>query len=398
MYYLSTIQKFILALVLLWPSWVFATQLTLNDVLDAALEVHQRDNKQNSSKITIQQPTDSWLASPPSVGLLYMHNQQNLGSKEAELSLNLAIKSRLQTEIDQQLQSSVPIIQQQALQQQALYLSGLIRFIIWEYKLQHVYAKQEQQKLTVLNKLLSHYTLLEEAGNTPAYLTLLIQQESIQVQLSLLTHQNQTQRLLAQYSALTGLKILPENTIEALYNEHAGAINLHPDIQALDATWQANIAQINAASNHAKPWNLSLFAKHNETAGISDNQLGVGLDISLSIGNNFTPTQYNQFMLMQSQYALERNRLQQQIQQAISNAKAQLELSEARESLLKKSLLLTQKLQPTLDKLLKANTTEQEWILRRTLEVVEIQGQYAINQINLAKNIATLNQAAGKSL
>ncbi|MFA3789900.1 TolC family protein [Aliiglaciecola sp. SL4] len=370
-----------------------ATQLTLNDVLDAALEVHQRDNKQNSSEITIQQPTDSWLASPPSVGLLYMHNQQNLGSKETELSLNLAIKSRLQTEIDQQLQSSVPIIQQQA-----LFLSGLIRFIIWEYKLQYVYAKQAQQKLTVLNKLLSHYTQLEEAGNTPAYLTLLIQQESIQVQLSLLTHQNQTQRLLAQYTALTGLKTLPEKTTETLYNEHAEAINLHPDIQALDATWQANIAQINAASNHAKPWNLSLFAKHNETAGISDNQLGVGLDIPLSIGNNFTPAQYNQLMLLQSQYALERNRLQQQIQQAISNAKAQLELSEARESLLKKSLLLTQKLQPTLDRLLKANTTEQEWILRRTLEIVEIQGQYAINQINLAKNIATLNQAAGKSL
>ncbi|GAA6185821.1 hypothetical protein Q4567_09220 [Aliiglaciecola sp. 2_MG-2023] len=398
MFYLSAIPKPLFILFFIWPSSIFAAQLTLNDVLNAALEIHQQDNKQNLLKGKIEQPSDSWFASPPTVGLLYMHNQQSLGSKETEISLNLAIKSRLQTDIDQQLKSTAPLIQRHALQQQALFLSGLIRFTIWEYKLEYVYREQAQQKLKVLNRLLSHYEQLEQAGNTPSYLTLLVKQERIQVQLALLTHQNRTQTLLAQYTELTGLHALPDNTNETVYNKNLDVLNMHPDVQALDAIWQLNIALLNGASNHAKPWNLSIFAKQNETAGITDKQIGLGVEIPLSVGNNYTATQYNEFIAAQSQYAMEKKQTQQLIRQSISDAAAQLEISKARQTLLNQSLQITQKLQPTLDKLLTSNITDQEWILRRTLEIVEIQGQYAINQINLAKNIATLNQAAGKSL
>jgi hypothetical protein len=88
----------------------------------------------------------------------------------------------------------------------------------------------------------------------------------------------------------------------------------------------------------------------------------------------------------------------QQIQQSISNAKAQLELSNQRQSLLDQALAITLQLQPTLETLLASNTADQEWILRRTLEIVDIQAQFATNQVNLHKNMATLNQAVGKSL
>lgn len=394
----SKTLKLLFLLSLIWHPSLFALTLSLNDVLNAALEKHRQANNISRSQTQIEQPTDSWLASPPSVSLLYLHNQQSFAAKEAEISLNLAIKSRLQREIDQQLRSSVPLIKQHALQQQALFLSGLIRSTIWEYKLQYVLIKQVEQKLTILTSLLNHYEQFSKAGNSPAYLTLLVKQETMQSRIALLEHQNQAQALLADYYALTGIVDLPDDINETDKNLSLATVNQHPDIQALDASWQLYTAQLQESSHQSRPWNVSVNAKQIETTGIKENQIGLGLEVPLSMGNKHTQSQYSAFTAAQSQYYLERDKLVQQIQQSISNAKAQLELSNQRQSLLDQALAITLQLQPTLETLLASNTADQEWILRRTLEIVDIQAQFATNQVNLHKNMATLNQAVGKSL
>lgn len=398
MFHISNTQKLLFILLFVWPYSLFAAQLTLNDVLNAAMEKHRQANNSNLSKAKIEQPADSWLASPPSVALLYLHNQQSLGSKEAEISLNFAIKPHLQAEIEQQLRRSAPLIQKHAIQQQALFLSGLIRYIIWEYKLQYVYSKQAEQKLKVLNTLINHYEQLSKAGNSPSYLTLLVKQETIQSRLALLEHQNQLQSLLSEYNALTGLNDLPDNINETDIRLTSDVLNQHPDIKALDASWQLFVSQLSASSNNTSPWNVSIHAKKIESAGVKENQIGLGVEVPLSLGNNYTQSQYSEFTAAQSQYYLQRDKLLQQIQQSIISANAQLNLSKEKQSLLDEALQITQQLQPTLDNLLTSNIADQEWILRRTLEIVDTQSQFAANQINLHKHIATLNQAAGKSL
>ena len=125
---------------------------------------------------------------------------------------------------------------------------------------------------------------------------------------------------------------------------------------------------------------------------------GLGVEVPLSFGSSNTQSQYSAYTAAQSQYYLERDKLVQQIQQSINSAKAQLELSNERQSLLDDALTITLQLQPTLDSLLASNITDQEWLLRRTLEIVDIQAQFATNQVNLHRNMATLNQAVGKSL
>ena len=392
------IPKLLFILLLIWPAYLFAQPLTLNDALNAAIEKHRVANKLNLSQTQIEQPVDSWLASPPSVSLLYLHNQQSVGAREAEISLNLAIKSNLQKEIDQQLRSSTPLIQRHVLKQQALFLSGLIRSIVWEYKQQYVLIKQAEQKLTILTSLLDHYKLFSKAGNSPQYLTLLVKQETIQSRLALLEHQNKAQALLSEYYALTGIVDLPANTNETAEYDSLVNINQHPDIQALDAYWQLYQAQSKESSHQSRPWNVSVNAKQIETAGTKENQIGLGVEVPLSFGSSNTQSQYSAYTAAQSQYYLERDKLVQQIQQSINSAKAQLELSNERQSLLDDALTITLQLQPTLDSLLASNITDQEWLLRRTLEIVDIQAQFATNQINLHKNLATLNQAAGISL
>lgn len=398
MFHLAKKQSLLFGLLLGWPQWLLAAPLTLNDVLHAAMEKHSQSEHLILSKAQIEQPADSWLASPPTVSLLYWHNQQSAGAKEAEISLNLAIKSRLQTEIDQQLRRAGPLIQKHVKQQQALFLSGLIRFTVWEYKLQSVYTKQAEQKLKVLTRLLSHYELLAKAGNTPSYLTLLVKQETIQSRLALLEHQSQANSLLSDYYALTGLRELPDNVNETQSNLTVEATNQHPDIAVLDASWQLYISQLAESSQRARPWHVSINAKQTDTPGFSENQIGVGLEIPLPMASNYTHSQYSDFAAARSQYSLQRDKLLQQIQQSINAANAQLTLSKERQHLLDEALKISVQLQPTLDELLASNIADQEWIVRRSLEIVDTQAQFATNQINLHKHTATLNQAAGKSL
>ncbi|WJG11310.1 TolC family protein [Aliiglaciecola sp. LCG003] len=398
MFHLLKNRKLFLLLLLIWHSNLWAMQLSLEDVLDAAIEKHQQLNRLSLSSGSIDKPTNSWIASSPTVSLLYLHNQQTEGAKEAEISLNLPMKSSLQHDLEQQLHQSAPLIRHHASQQQALLLSGLIRFNIWEYQLQQVYSHQAQQKLKVLQTLLEHYQKLSKAGNTPSYLTMLVKQETIQIRIALLEYQNQVQKLLSEYRTLTGLNNLPDNIVEAFDGQDPNAATQHPDIQALDASWQLFTSQLKLSANNARPWNLSVTAKRIETSGITENQIGLGVEMPFSVGNDFSQSQYTEFVQAQSQYLLQRITLQQQIQQSINTASAELTLSQQRHNLLEEALEITQQLQPTLDNLLTSNIADQEWILRRSLEIVDTQAQFAVNQINLHRQVATLNQALGKSL
>ena len=220
----------------------------------------------------------------------------------------------------------------------------------------------------------------------------------MQSRIALLEHQNQAQTLLADYYALTGIVDLPDDINETDKHLSLTNVNQHPDIQALDASWQLYTAQLQESSHQSRPWNVSVNAKQIETIGIKENQIGLGIEVPLSMGNKHTQSQYSAFTAAQSQYYLERDKLVQQIQQSINSAKAQLGLSNQRQSLLDQALAITLQLQPTLENLLASNTADQEWIMRRTLEIVDIQAQFATNQVNLHRNMATLNQAVGKSL
>lgn len=382
----------------MWHPLLYAAPLTLQDVLSAATEKYRFDNQSSINQAELAQPAASWLANTPSVSLLYLHNQQSWGSKETEISVNLPIKSRLQREIDQQLRLTTPLIKQHALAQQALFLSGLIRFTLWEYQQHLIYTKQNEHKLSVLNTLLQHYEKLSKAGNSPSYLTLLVKQETIQSRLALLDHQTQANKLLTEYRLLTGLNAFPNNLSEDNRSSNVDEINQHPDIQALDASWQVYVAKFNVSTQQAQPWNISVSAKRINTAGLSENQIGLGVEMPFSMGNNTNQSQYTEFSQAQSQYLLERGKLSQQIQQAMTYARAQLQLSQSRQTLLIEALNIADQLQATLDNLLLSKIADQEWILRRTLEIVDTQAQYAVNQLKLQKHVADLNQAAGKSL
>lgn len=384
---------------LLCSTNLLADTLTLQDTLAAAIEKQKTANLELVSPVNVDQPANTWLAGTPSVSLLYLHNLQSVGSKEAEISVNLPIKSRIQREIDQQLQHSAPIIQQHARQQQALFLSGLIRTVIWDIKLQQVYIKQQEQKLSTLNSLLSHFTTLSNAGNSPDYVALLVQQEALQSRLALMTHQSESEKLKTEYSQLTGLDILPDNMIEASSNlNNVEVSSQHPDLLALDAAWQVFVSQFTASSSESQPWNLSITAKQVDAQGIKDNQIGIGIELPFSYGNQYTQTQYAEFNKSKTQYFLEREKLQQNIVQSINSAKAALSLVKERQTLLDQALSITQQLSPTLDNLMLSNNTDKEWILRRILEIIDTQAQYAVNQVNIHKHAATLNQALGKTL
>ncbi len=371
--------------------------ISLHDVLEAALEIQHQSNS-NVTRNPNDKPQNSWLASSPTVSMLHLRGPDRTASKETELSINFAIKSSLQRQLDQTLQNSIPVVKKQITKQKALLLSGLIRQVIWDIKLHDVYIEQSEQKQSLLRQLQDRFKAIASAGSSPNYLYLLIQQEYLQAELSRIEHVQTHQSLLSYYTELTGLHALPVTISETPSDLSAMQSSQHPDIAVLDTNWQIYLTQVQSASNKTQPWNLALTAKRISNADMSENQLGVSVELPIGMGNDLNQAQYNQMIVDQEQYMLERDSRLQHINLSIHNAKKQLELFEQKSALLEQSVQLSEKIKPTLKRLLDANTFDQEWLLRRLIELIDHQTQYAQNKINIQKQISLLNQAAGISL
>lgn len=112
----------------------FNPKLSLQDVLAATLATQGRVDLLNLHQDNDNERSLVWLDSSPILSLLYMHNQTEDADKEAQLSVSLPIKSKLQREIDALSTKNRERMNTLAQQQQELYYSGLIRTLIWDYQ------------------------------------------------------------------------------------------------------------------------------------------------------------------------------------------------------------------------------------------------------------------------
>ena len=124
----------------------FNQKLSLQDVLAATLATQGRVDLLNLHQDNDNERSLVWLDSSPILSLLYMHNQTEDADKEAQLSVSLPIKSKLQREIDALSTKNKERMNTLAQQQQALYYSGLIRTLIWDYQETDILVNAAQRK------------------------------------------------------------------------------------------------------------------------------------------------------------------------------------------------------------------------------------------------------------
>jgi hypothetical protein len=374
------------------------TNLTLHDSLSAAIEKQSNILHRKIQNIDSENDDFAWLNAAPSISLSYLGSQQSLGTTEREISLNLPIKSPLLRQLEKTLSSKVESLRNSAHQQYALYLSGLIRNLVWEMQIEKISAKTVARKQTILSTLASQYRDMAQVQAIPQYVSLMVQKEFNDHKILSLQHQQNINKLLSRYRRLTGLNSLPDNIYETALNSNQININSHPDLLALDAAFLTTEQGLLSTSKETAPWNVQLTGRRVETAGFSENQLGIGIEVPINIGSQLSSIQQTEYKKVSDEYSITRSKLVQQLLDVQADLNQEFEFLQRKQILLNAGMSALGALSAAMNELREANTPNQEFFLRTLLNIVDSELAIEINQIYIQRHIALIRQAAGITL
>ncbi|WP_293750022.1 TolC family protein [uncultured Paraglaciecola sp.] len=370
-------------------------EISLTDALQAAMEKHYHSESKKQIDSAANSENSGWLANNPSLSFSLLQSQENLGSDEAEIKLNLPLKTIQQRELEQQLIHGQNKSNTYTNTKVALYFSMLIRETLGAYQVDDLLLKKAVHKLSVLNKLEQKFQQRYDSNTVSLYPLLSIKKERLDAEIEKLKSQNKTQNMLERYSELTGLTMLPNKLIEAPYIIDQQAIEKHPSILSLDAAWQQQKKLLKVTDPTLAPWHLSITAKKIDSADFVDNQIGLAVDVPLSFNSNSSQGTHTSYFNALKEYQLARDQTALTIELGLKSALSDLQLLQKQQALLAESLEISRQIKQLTESMSSSNALQHDVLLRRMLEAIDIQSNYALNQIKIQQLNSTLRQIAG---
>ncbi|GAC19323.1 hypothetical protein GARC_2357 [Paraglaciecola arctica BSs20135] len=376
-------------------SSIKSSEISLTDTLQAAMEKHYHSKSKNQLDSAASFKNSSWLATNPSLSFSFLQSQENYGSDEAEIRLNLPFKTNEQKNLEQQLVQGQDNSNSYTTAEVALHFSMLIRETLGAYQVDYLLMKKAVHKLSVLNKLEQKFQQRYNTNTVSLYPLLTIKKELLDAKIEQLEYQNKTESWLDRYLELTGLTILPKKLTEAPYVIDPQAIEKHPVIQSLDAAWQQQKNLLKATDTTLTPWHVSISAKKVDSPDFVDNQIGLAVDVPLSFTSNSSQATRTSYFNAMKEYQLARDQAGLTIQLGLKSALNELQLLQKQHAFLAESLKISQQIEQLTESMSSSNVLQHDVLLRRTLEAIEIQSSYALNQIKIQQLNSTLRQIAG---
>lgn len=373
------------------------SSISLAELVDAAVE-KQTSTEQRKQLVTDDQQISAWLATNPLISVGYLQSDRQQGTNEAELALTLPIKSRQQQALDSLLKSALTDNKKQHKTTLRLYLSGIVRELVWQQKLVTLSLAQNSEKITFLSDLASNYQALYEFDQLSRLSLLLIEQEQLDAQMEQLELQQQQNGVINRLRQFTGLTKFPRQAAEPAWNSQLFRISQHPAIVQLDSQWQQQLLRLQKNKNQTAGWNLSVSAKNLSSEQITETQLGVSAELPLTWFEVQDPANISEWTVLHNQYEQSRLELVLNVQQNVERLVSQLSYLQQKQQMLEQSKTNSKSIISETSALIERGQINQEQAIKHMLSAFDTKVQYSQNQLLISQTNARLRQAAGISL
>jgi hypothetical protein len=334
----------------------------------------------------------SWLAALPAISASYLDSDERFGTDEAELILNLPIKSNMQRKSDKALAGLVEKLDEVGTLQRSLYFSGLIREAVWSYRIASVNGEFAGHKLQVLQRLEQRHKDLLQANATSEYALLLIQNELVTARLGQQEYEEEARGWLQQYKHVTGLGSMPASIEEPPLEAIEFAPDRHPRIRQLELVWMQKQQLLLAGSDQATPWNLSLHAKNLDTDGYEEEQYGIAVEIPLSFIKMASQSHNSEWREESRQYGMARDQLVSDLFKRWQMLTTKSGSLQKKQQLLARSSQLSEQIARQIEGLQAGNEIGEEIALRRMTDAIDARAAAVRNEILIHQNNAMLGQ------
>jgi hypothetical protein len=365
-----------------------ASGLDLGDAVQAALE----RNPVAEAPAPFSSP--NWLAALPSIDASYLGSDEQQGTDETEVGLNLPLKSPYLREQDARLRALGQELAEVEAERRRLYYSGLVREAAWSARIALGRLQQAQKRSALLEQLHHREEALLQARATTRYGLLLLRQELVDSKLQIADQRAEHRHWLHRFRGLTGLASLPAD-LEELAPDPGASWRGHPALRLVDIGWQHQQAQIAASSERAAPWNLRLGAKRVEIGSMDETQYGIAVEIPLGALDWSDEASLSDWREAARSYGRERDRLQSTLSQSWQRLQLEGKHLAARQMLLEEAVTISTELKAEAEALREQNELGRELWVTRLIADLERQSEAAINRLLIGQNHAMSRQAAG---
>ncbi len=377
-----------------------SSSITLQDALQATIEKQKSTHSELLEQVS-NGGLVAWIDGVPTFSIQYFHNQNSFGSKETELSLVLPIKSNSKLTAEAKLKRASDLIKVSAKEQLALYYSGLIRDLIWLHKKQSTQSHLLAQKQEILTSLFVQIETLTKRNALPEYILFLIKKELNDYEILQFEYSKKLEQTQEQYEQLTGLSYLPDQVSEKPIEDPVYLLNQHPKLKMLDATWESQLHLLNIQSNSSEPWSLSVNARQIDSPDLSENQIGIGVDIPISTGSQYTVVQQNEYVQSKVNFDVTKYQLMNELATNVRADLAHYQFLVERQRLLENNLPNILSLEQAIKSVLDSNTTHPDnraTLIRFIIELVDAKAEVSLNKLTVQHQISIIRQSTGLSL
>ena len=324
----------------------------------------------------------------------YLRSDENEGTDESEVSLNLPLKSPYRSARDTTLRQLQDQITSAETARRDLFFSGLLREVLWSARIAATRVHYSQLKIDQISALQARQQRLFEARSASRYSMLLLRHELAEARLMMAEQERELARWRDHYRQLTGATTLPHDITEAapLADE---TWQSHPALRILELNWARQQAVLAADSTRGEAWNLSLQAKRLDNPLFEENQYGLALEVPLSGFSVATQSTRSEWQEASRSYWQQRDELQLQLSRSWQALQVEASYLAERQMLLQESTGASRELLAETELLLGQNELAREIWIRRVLQDLDTQADAAINELLIGQNRAMSRQAAG---
>lgn len=335
-----------------------------------------------------------FLTSAPTLQLGYLNSNKNLGSDETELIINFPIKTIKHFRIENQIKNHYETFRKDLEENLKLYVSGLVRSSLWDYKIAQFQLQTEINKITFLKQQRETLSSLNQLGDASNEILLMLDNRIIDTQISILTLENDVQSQLEKYIQITGVDVIPGNFTEQAVISSGSVFSNHPALKLIQNSMEYSQLLFDESALQNSPWNVSAIAKEVKSFDLTDKQIGIQLQVPLS-RNKTGQADKTTWLQEQSQLTSDYKKLKDDLTLKLKELINEHAFLLSKQQLLEEKSKNAQQILNKLTSLKSSNEIERDLYFQRVIDLQEDLNSHNLNQLLIYKNQAMQNQVIG---
>ncbi|MEE4246840.1 MAG: hypothetical protein V2I33_15620 [Kangiellaceae bacterium] len=339
---------------------------------------------------------NEWLQGPITAQVSALESHGAADADEYELALVIPFRSPSGRSLDKKQKLLEQEILERRKQRFGLYVSGLLRQSIWQWRIAETEFTWLKNKQVWLKDLAVSVDRLQKAGEIDQASFLQWRQQNLAHQMRLKRAELTLAQAKANYRSITGSESLPDNVVETMVERRDLQIMRHPELLLLQLTESQIELSYRQSQVSLQPWQVGIVGRQFNSVLGTESLVGVTFSIPISSNQSTSANNYSEWKKARDALSDTKLETYTQLKRQLTNALHHYSYLSEAQNLLQKQVDLGVKINAIYSKQ-KTDLPRSYW-LEQLIKQQDLKLELEKNRTALSEAVSKINQIVGITL